>query len=46
MVTDAGGSVGDGEGDGAGGVHGEGVSSGHPGRNVRGPDVAVVAWVL
>ena len=49
---EGGGSVGDGEGDvwgvcaGAGGVDGEGVVSGHWGRNVCGPDVAVVARVL
>ena len=48
---EGGGSVGDGEGDVwgggfAGGVDGEGVVSGHWGRNVCGPDVAVVARVL
>ena len=42
-----GGAVGDGEGEvwgsgAAGGVHGEGVVSGHLGRKVCGPDVAVV----
>ena len=45
------GSVGDGEGDVWGGrvascVDDEGVVSGHRGRNVCGPDVAVVARVL
>ena len=48
---EGGGSVVDGEGDVwgggvAGGVNGEGVVSGHLGRNVCGPDVAVVARVL
>ena len=48
---EGGGSVGDGEGDVrgggvAGGVGGEGVVSGRWGRNVSGPDVAVVARVL
>ena len=52
MVTNGCGSVGDGEGDvwgvcgGAGGINGEGVVSGPWGRNVCGPDVAVVARVL
>ena len=48
---EGGGSVGDGEGDVwgggvAGGVDSEGVVSGHWGRNVCGPDMAVVARVL
>ena len=48
---EGGGSVGDGEGEVwgggvAGGVDCEGVVSGHLGRNVCGPDVAVVARVL
>ena len=48
---ESGGLVGDGEGDVwgggvAGGVDGEGVVSGHWGRNVCGSDVAVVARVL
>ena len=49
---EGGGSVGDGEGDvwgvcgGARCVNGEGVISGHRGRNVCGSDVAVVARVL
>ena len=48
---EGGGSVGDGEGDvwgggPAGGVDGGGAVSGHWGRNVCWPDVAVVARVL
>ena len=48
---EGGGSVGDGEGDVwgggiAGGVDGEGVVSGRWGRNLCGPDVAVVARVV